>query len=230
MSSIIEGGLAKFPVYRDEAAHLAAGEGYGVDLANQFGVAWTAPVDCVVVSGTGSDPDRADGVFHAGYVTVLSGTLNGVNYLFHFCHGQANEVRPGDQLTAGQVFGHVGYSGTCIPSGQGGSHLHFWSQRWGANGWERLTDVQGLLAEIEGDTMTEQDKVTLNRAADVIEVNMGERAKEIETDIKNAAADLPADKAAVLTDAVVRLAVLHDEVAGEGVKVRAVAVGEAVAG
>lgn len=146
-----------FLPYRDEAAHIAAGEGPSVDLCDSEGVAWLAPFDWTCVVGTGNDPDNGIG-FHAGYVTVIEGAWKGTLYRLHFCHGQANEVSLGQEGSAGDTIGHVGWSGTTIPSGPAGAHLHFWAERWHGSGWARVTDVSGLLAS--EDTPMDLQRIT----------------------------------------------------------------------
>ena len=130
----IAGGRAQWAVYRDAEAHVLAGEFPADDLGNQEGLAVLAVEDGRIVPGTGYDPDTNDGRFHAGNVVVLQGA-----YRSHYCHLQAIDVSIGQSVKRGDVLGFVGHTGTVIPAGVAGAHLHYWLEAMNG-GWQRVTE------------------------------------------------------------------------------------------
>ena len=225
--SIIEGGLAGHSVYRTEAQHLAAGEGPAVDMCNEAGVAWLAPFDGIIASGTGSDPFTPTG-WHAGDVVVLQGKWRNRYLRVHFCHGQAMEVAQGQIVMAGDVIGHVGRTGTFLdndgtkrPGQPGEEHLHLWAEEDDNGVWRRCGDVQGLLAEFEQEeSMTPAQTEAVNILANNLSLPDGAsyRLLEIRQLVQKLSSDLTSGDAVrvqacvtTLNDIDAAIGVLSDE-------------------
>ena len=139
----IEGDKDKWPAYRAEQAHLDFGEGAAWDLGDQEGLPILAPADGTVIAGTGNDPQRNDGAFHAGNVTVLECS----NYRFHLCHQQKLEVKLGEQVKQGDVIGHIGHTGTVFDSAGNlgtvaAAHLHLWTEERVNGQWRRVWPIK----------------------------------------------------------------------------------------
>lgn len=88
---------------------------YGIDLAANAGLEIHAAADGVV-RNTLYEPEGAG---NAVYIKHAN------NLVTIYMHMQALEVSEGQQITKGQVIGHVGYTGHCEPAGPDGAHLHF---------------------------------------------------------------------------------------------------------
>ena len=88
---------------------------YGVDLAANAGLEIHAAADGVVRNTLYEEGGAGNAVYikHAGNLVTI------------YMHMQALEVNEGQQITKGQVIGHVGYTGHCEPAGPDGAHLHF---------------------------------------------------------------------------------------------------------
>ena len=145
MSWPVAGGRERYPVYRDEQGHINSGQGAAWDLCNEFLVAWVAPANGIVVTGTGRDPFKDDSAFHAGNVVVYQFGWNGGTYRAHFCHGAELEVSVGQQFKQGNWIGHVGYTGTFFdaqgrqaPGTEALAHLHLWCEKWDTDRWVRV--------------------------------------------------------------------------------------------
>lgn len=154
----LPGGRDAWPVYRGSDAHIAAGEGPGVDLGNQLGLPLLAVHDGAFLSYGYESPD-------AGWFGDLYFEDGGRRYQLRYCHGRERmvpdtvnewDVQPANvnaryPVTEGQVIGHVGYSGWTIPAGTGGSHLHLamWRDGYRINPEEYLDTIG------EGDTVPE---------------------------------------------------------------------------
>lgn len=216
----VEGGRAAWPVYRDEAAHIAGGERWGIDLGNQESLAWIAPADYTVVPGTGNDPAANEIGFHAGIVVVIECDIDGTPTRFHYCHGQAFPVAVGWHGAAGDVIGRVGHSGSVWDAQDGfqtvaAAHLHLWvEQLFTDGGWTRVQDIGALFNDDGGDDMTDEAKADIEHQLAVLEVNTETRAQEINQLLQAAAVNLTPAQVQPLNEAVASLATLHDEDAG----------------
>jgi|GEM_PF-695093 len=56
-----------------------------------------------------------------GYYVVIEHS----NYCSLYGHLQRLEVKEGQKVKAGEIIGHMGYTGDVYPKGAGGTHLHF---------------------------------------------------------------------------------------------------------
>ena len=59
------------------------------------------------------------------YVVLEHKDLSGQPWCTLYGHQLALEVKVGQVVKAGQVIGHMGHTGKCIPEGPGGTHTHF---------------------------------------------------------------------------------------------------------
>ena len=165
----IEGGKQAWPIYRDEAQHIAGGEKAGVDLANQEGLACLAPADWECVLGTGNDPAHDESSFHAGNVVVIQcGSLR-----FHCCHLQSLDVAIGQTGNAGDTIGLVGSTGSVWDSSGGfqtveAAHLHLWVEEWTPAGWSRVQDIGALFADEGTGGDSAIDKTAIENALNVL--------------------------------------------------------------
>lgn len=90
---------------------------YGIDLAAEAGLEIHAAADGVVSYAW----DASDGNGGGNRVAIQHG--NGLYTVY--MHMASLEMKAGQQVTRGQVIGHVGYTGRCIPPNADGAHLHF---------------------------------------------------------------------------------------------------------
>jgi len=130
----VAGGRTAWPIYRGSDAHVRDGEGWGVDLGNRVGLEWTA-----LQAGTVTLVFD-DGV-QAGKACDVEWQQGGHTYKARWCHAADIVVAQGQQVQAGEVLGHVGFSGLCIPAGPAGAHPHLAMWRDG----ERMKPEEYLL-------------------------------------------------------------------------------------
>lgn len=131
----VAGGPTAWPIYRGSDAHVRDGEGWGVDLGNRVDLEWTA-----LHAGTVTLVFD-DGV-QAGKACDVEWLQDGHTYKARWCHAADIVVAQGQQVQAGEVLGHVGFSGLCIPAGPAGAHLHLAMWRDG----ERVKPEEYLVA------------------------------------------------------------------------------------
>jgi len=140
------------PVSRGSDAHLAAGQGEGVDFACWTGTPWLscAPVEAKVIKAS-FDPECG----HSVWIQWFDGNADKL-YRARYCHGQMPApFGVGALVEPGEEIGWAGESGLAT-----GPHLHLALEYWAGTIWERLRPEEYL--------MTDEERAELSALLDIL--------------------------------------------------------------